>query len=395
EIMRVGIPARGYADHFRDLYETLGDRYAHFESKGIDWEAVGEEMLLRGEQLKSHEEFGLLCMELVARLEDSHARVMNGSAELPSIPFPAWDPGFSCLLDDRNQPVIYHVDPGSAAGNAGMQVGMTITRINDEPVADVFARNREQTKKYQGFSSDRYLDYQTARFIGRQMNRNAMVDVSTVDVAGNEHSFSVRASMGVRYLPRLPVPRDEITDSANVDWTKLDDETGYIYVRRIRDDLIEQLDAAVADLQECRGLVIDVRGNSGGGFDSKRSFRNFDPDDPEEAERPRFAGPIAVLIDSRCISAGEGWASWFEANDRATFFGAATAGASAGKQTIDVLDGAFRVRFSVKAYRGFLERPIEPRGIEPDVPVKQTASDLAEGTDTVLNAARNHLSEQR
>ena len=43
------------------------------------------------------------------------------------------------------------------------------------------------------------------------------------------------------------------------------------------------------------------------------------------------------------------------------------------------------------AYRGFLDRPIERRGLEPDVPVRQSARDLAAGRDTVLEAARRFL----
>ncbi len=121
------------------------------------------------------------------------------------------------------------------------------------------------------------------------------------------------------------------------------------------------------------------------------ALRNFDPDDREEPERPRFEGPIALLIDSRCISAGEGWASWFKANGRAKFFGETTAGASSRKKTIEILDGDFRVIYSVKAYRGFLDRPIERLGIEPDFPARQSAADLANNIDTVLNAASRYL----
>ena len=45
----------------------------------------------------------------------------------------------------------------------------------------------------------------------------------------------------------------------------------------------------------------------------------------------------------------------------------------------------------VKAYTGSLDRPIERRGLEPDVAVRCNAKDLAAGTDTVLEAARRHL----
>lgn len=120
------------------------------------------------------------------------------------------------------------------------------------------------------------------------------------------------------------------------------------------------MDDAVKDLSRAEGLIIDVRGNSGGGFDAKRAFINFDLTSAGEPKRPRFTGPIALLIDARCISAGEGWASWFIANKRATVFGEATAGASARKNTYTLKNELYKVIVPVKLYRGFLDRPIEP-----------------------------------
>jgi hypothetical protein len=45
----------------------------------------------------------------------------------------------------------------------------------------------------------------------------------------------------------------------------------------------------------------------------------------------------------------------------------------------------------VKAYTGSLDRPIERRGLEPDVEVRCTASDLSRGRDTVLETAAEWL----
>jgi C-terminal processing protease CtpA/Prc len=174
----------------------------------------------------------------------------------------------------------------------------------------------------------------------------------------------------------------------------LEGNIGYIYVRRITSDLIEKLDEAVGELKDARGLIVDVRGNSGGGFDSSRAFRNFTPGDTQEPDRPRFLGPMALLIDARCISAGEGWASWFIGHGhRARLFGQATAGASARKKTYTLKNGLYKVTYPVKAYRGSLDRPIERRGLEPDVPLMPALQDLAAGRDTVREAARQYLLE--
>ncbi|MCK4872745.1 MAG: carboxypeptidase regulatory-like domain-containing protein [Phycisphaerales bacterium] len=399
-------PARvgGYEEAFRDLHRVLGAEYPCFELKGIDWDAVGAELLPRARDIASDEAFGLLCMELVARLEDSHASVGRGSIDPPAPPWPQWDPGFACLIDDRGEPVVYCVDPGGPAEAAGVRVGMTIISINAVPADEAIAACMQQSSRYVGFSSERYLRYQAARWFVRQPQRGAIVTIEAHTPDGETATFEAPAMLGVRYLPRLPVPIDGVSDSADVSWTMLDDQIGYIYVRRIRDGLIASLDQAVAELGNARGLIVDVRGNSGGGFDARRAHRNFDhhdPDDPHgphdtaEPDRPRFTGPIALLLDARCISAGEGWASWFVAHGRARSFGEATAGASSRKRTYTLTNSLFTVRFPVKAYRGFLDRPIERRGVEVDVPLRQTAADLAASRDTVLEAARRWLIEIR
>ena len=387
--------AVSYEEALVDLYETLGREYPCFALKGIDWKAVGKELLPRAKQVKTPGEFGLLCLELVARLEDSHAQLGRATASPPVIPLPRFDPGLACLLDDRDKPVVYYVDPGGPAEKAGVRVGMTVLSIQGKPAEEVLAAQMKQLSRYVGYSSDRFLRYHAAQFLPRQMERGSTVALELQDVEGKTHKFSLPAALDVRYLPRLPVPIPGIRDSGNVSWTISPPKIGYIYVRRIQNDLLEQLDRAVGELKDARGLVIDVRGNSGGGFDAPRAHRNFALDDKEEPDRPRFRRPIALLIDSRCISAGEGWASWFVATKRARLFGEATAGASSRKKTYALKNGLYTVTFPVKAYTGFLDRPIERRGLEPDVPLRQNARDLAAGRDTVLEAAKRYILEHK
>jgi C-terminal processing protease CtpA/Prc len=248
--------------------------------------------------------------------------------------------------------------------------------------------------RYWGYSSDRTLRYDAVRLFARHEQRGAPVKLVLEDPDGNRREVEAPAkAAGSRYVPRRPVPIEGSDDAADVSWAKLGDGVGYVYVRRIKGDLPESLDKALTELSDVRSLVIDVRGNSGGGFDAARAVRNFDADDPEEPRRPRFKGPIALLVDERCISAGEGWASWFVATHRAKLFGSATAGASSRKVTYRLTNGLYSVVVPVKAYTGFLDRPIERRGLEPDVAVRCNAKDLAAGRDTVLEAAKKYLAE--
>jgi len=381
-----------YDEAFIDLYRTLGKQYPCFELKGTDWKAVGDELLPRAKKVKSDEEFGLLCLELVARLEDSHAQLLDGSAMVPGVSFPQWDPGFACLEDDQGRPAVYYIDPGGPAEQAGVKIGMVVISVNGEKAEDVIKKTMSRLKKYVGYSSERYLRYHAHQFFLRQEEKGATIRLQMLDGQAKTNNFELPAKFGVRYLPRLPVPNIGIQDAGSVSWKMLDGDIGYIYVRRIRDDLIPLLDKAIEEMKNTHGLIIDVRGNSGGGFEPVHAHLNFTlVQDSQEPERPRYKGPMALLIDSRCISAGEGWASWFVANKRARVFGQATAGASSRKITYELKNGLYKVSFPVKAYKGYLDRPIERVGLVPDVYIRQNAQDLVECRDTVLEAARQYL----
>ncbi len=346
--------------------------------------------------METEEQFGLLVEELVARLEDSHAYVHKGSATPPSAGLPEWDPWLACLIDDRGRPVLYAVSPRTPAWKAGVRPGMTVVSVNGVPAAEAMDRWMKRQRKYVGYSSERYLRYDAARLFHRQTKRGATVTLELEDVDGRTLGVKLTAEARGWYIPRLPVPRPGIEDGgADVQWVRLEDGIGYISVRRIRQGLEVSLDQALTALGDIKGLILDVRGNSGGGFDTNTAFQNFDPA-PAGAtapHRPLYRGPIAMLIDERCISAGEGWASWFVARKRARLFGTTTAGASARKETYTLTNGLYKVEIPVKAYTGFLDRPIERRGLEPDVAVRCTARDISRGRDTVAEAAAEWLKQ--
>jgi C-terminal processing protease CtpA/Prc len=286
--------------------------------------------------------------------------------------------------------VVYVVGRSTPAWDAGVRPGMTVVTVNGVPAADAIDAWMKRQRTYYGYSSERALRYDAARSFLRQQQEGARVALTLEDVNGRRATVDLAAKYHDWYISRLPVARAGIDDGgADVSWTRLSDGIGYIQVRRMRPALEAALDQALTGLGPLKGLIIDVRGNSGGGYTSATAFRNFDR---TESERPRHTGPIALLIDERCTSAGEGWASWFIARRRARVFGTTTTGASAGKSTYTLKNGLYKVEFPVRAYNGFLNRPIERRGLEPDVEVRCDARDLAEGKDTVVETALRWLS---
>ena len=356
-------------------------------------ETVGKELLPRAKQVKTEGEFGLLCLELVARLEDSHAPLGSGTATPPVIPLPRFDPGFACLIDDRGKPVVYYVDRGGPAEKAGVRVGMTVLSIHGKAAEEVLADQMQQLRRYSAIPASAICDTMRPNSCRDRWN-GAPVALEMRDVEGQTRKFSLPAAMDVRYLPRLPVPIPGIRDSGNVSWTISTPKIGYIYVRRIQSDLLEQLDRAVGELKGGRRLMVDVRGNSGGGFDrpgpiaTSPSTTRKSPTAP--VPRPDRDTDRLTLHQRRrglgLVVCGQQAGPALRRDNRRRFV---------AEKTYTLKNGLYTVTFPVKAYTGFLDRPIERRGLEPDVPLRQNAGDLAAGRDTVLEAAKRYILEQK
>ena len=374
-------------------------RYPFLALKKIDWDKITKEALLECKNIKNDKQFCLFMIKLVAKLEDSHAYVMPGTSPMVrDIKFPNFTSGFACLEDKKGDAVVYFLNPRGSAFAAGLKAGNIIKSINGVPTEKLIKERENLLKTYSGWSSERYLHYSALRSFDRVLQHNQAQKIVAITNNGKEKTFNLTANMNARYINRLPVPIENIYDSGNVSWTNLGDDIGYIYVRRIRRGLEQGLDKALKSFgEDIKGLIIDVRGNSGGGFDTRTAYVNFDVDNvlnssgEMKVNRPLYKGKIAVLIDQRCISAGEGWSSWFKRYKRAKFFGQTTAGASARKIIYPLDNDKYKVRIPIKGYRGFLTRLIERRGIEPDYKVDYEAKDIAKGRDTILEAAKKWL----
>jgi len=142
------------------------------------------------------------------------------------VQFPRWDPGFACLIDDRERPVVYYVDKGGPAEAGGVKVGMSVLAIGGEGAGKHMERRMKEVKRYGGYSSDRYLRYHATQWLGRQIQKGAMVELKMQDVEGRTHAFKLPATLGVRYLPRRPVQIEGTSDTADLSWTTLEGTWG-------------------------------------------------------------------------------------------------------------------------------------------------------------------------
>ena len=152
------------------------------------------------------------------------------------------------------------------------------------------------------------------------------------------------------------------------------------------------------------GLILDFRGNSGGGFDHSAFMGRFVPAGKKLQFNKRYAsagpnpygGPIVVIVDATARSAGETASSIFREDGRGYLIGESpTAGMSSSKDTIELPSGLFSLYVSVhsnmaranggKGLEGFGAIPHELCSFDP--------ADLEAERDTLILRAEALLGD--
>ena len=225
--------------------------------------------------------------------------------------------------------------------------------------------------------------------------------------------------------------------------TALESNIGYIKIRifpgAVGIDLAAGIDRAVEGLRACERLIIDLRGNTGGGIGGMRMMSYLTPDKlpigysltrrraengfkREELTRfgkiPRhkialiwllvryasaiadqsiclvteglgqqkFHGRVVILVNEHSASAAEMLAAFAQENKLATIVGTKTAGRLLSGRAFNVGEG-YMLGLPVAAYYTWDGALLEGTGVLPDVEIDLSCDDLAAGVDSQLHEA--------
>ncbi len=250
-------------------------------------------------------------------------------------------------------------------------------------------------------------------------------------------------TVSIQLPPKSPKGRPPLVEVQAVHSRKLTDDVGYVRVAyfpgAVGHTFAAAYEKALADLGPITGLVIDLRGNPGGGLGSLRVMSSLCPDRrpigynvtrrfvdkglrPEdlpcidhipstklgllkmalrfkllnrdrsialatEGLGPRpFHGRIAILINQHTKSAAEMIAAFAAANNLATLIGSRTAGEVLGAVNF-VLGDHYRLRLPIGGWMTQEGRVLESLGVAPSVEASASASELRLGRNLSLEAA--------
>ena len=195
----------------------------------------------------------------------------------------------------------------------------------------------------------------------------------------------------------------------------LNDKVGYIYYEKFSEGIDNNdLDRVFSYFSNCKGLIIDVRQNSGGNatnsakiasrFTEKKILTGYichktgpghnDFSEPyaiylEPAKGIRWQKKVAVLTNRHSYSATNDFVNHMRCLPHVTIVGDKTGGGS-GMPFSSELPNGWTIRFSASPHFDKNMNHIE-WGINPDVKVDINYKDEANGFDTIIEEARKLL----
>ena len=215
-------------------------------------------------------------------------------------------------------------------------------------------------------AGDRIVNVDDSLFVGKKLN-NELAMRTLKGPKGSQVKLGVKR-VGEPKLLDFTITRGDIPQNTVDAAYMLNDDIGYVKVSKFgRTSHVELLNAlAQLNHKKCKGLIIDLRGNTGGYMEAAiRMVNEFLPEGklivytqgrkyPRAEEFANGTGscqkmPLVVLIDEGSASASEIFAGAIQDNDRGTIVGRRSFGKGLVQQPIEFSDGS-AIRLTIARY---------------------------------------------
>jgi carboxyl-terminal processing protease len=305
---------------------------------------------------------------------------------------------------------VERVADGSPAQRAGIRPGWTLERIGKFNTLDA-AKAIRKLPQDAVRKGETMLAAQTLGYLEAQAP-SERVKLRFRDASGKTHAHTLASAASANVqsitlpgIPPMPLRYNQRVVPLRGGGCALHVEFS-LWAMPVYDSLMQSL----RDHGDCKGVVIDLRGNSGGlmasisavgglFFDERASLGTLSTGggdlkltavprvvDNAGNDIRRFSGPVAILIDGASISCSDMFPAGMQALQRARIFGVASAGMALPAASTPLPSGD-RLLYPIADFVDPAGRRIEGIGTIPDQIVAPTVAELTTGRDPILDAA--------
>jgi carboxyl-terminal processing protease len=386
---------------FKKVCRLVETRHFNTKLNGVDWHSIVEAQAARILELEDPEEFEKHIHELLSQLKTSHTGFFHRSARRIPARFAINATFQRYQASDGERWMFLDVHEGGPAHAAGIEPGDLLMALNGEeirpPVPPMF-----------------------------RMGEPIKIAVQRRD--GTELPSTLAVPNPKSKERPMAVPRA-------ISFSKLPDGIGLLkatmFPGAVGIDVARDIANAMTELRDCTRLIVDLRGNTGGGIGGLRLMSYLTPDklpvgysltkrraengyDKEKLPRferipsrksalpwlvlryafvdksivvvteglgpQKFHGRIVVLVNQHTTSAGEMIAAFAKENNLATIVGTTTAGRLLSGSVFKVGHG-YILGLPVAAYLTWQGALLEGKGVFPHIEVELRPEDLRQGRD--------------
>jgi len=326
-------------------------------------------------KIKTPEDAYVAINSMIASLDDSYSKFMSEvefSIQNNAINSKLYGIGIN-IASISGKIYIANVIENAPAYNQGIRLGDIILKVN-------------------GVDVNGQSIYHVAQLIRGDINSPLTLEL----LRGNEKFVKV-------------VKREEIKVKT-IDYKKVTPDIGYIRISSfIGLDTSKEFIIALNRLKDSKGLILDLRGNSGGLFQNAIVISNLFMKEgtivnviarqgkkntySANDEGCIYTNPLVVLIDGSSASATEILSSALKDNNRATLIGTKTYGKGL-VQKVFSLPNKSGMNLTIARYLTPKGDDINQKGISPDYTVTFSHNDFVNNIDPQLAYARKYLERE-
>lgn len=388
---------------FEEVWQTINEKYYDPNFNGVNWQEVKTRYRPQIENAKSDDDFYFLLRKMTSELSDSHTLVRSPQQAKDRKNQQGVALGLT-VREIEGVPVVVRVYPGSAAANAGVEIGMQVQTIENKPFSEVLAKAKMDLSGFGSPSEQATLSQIYGKIFGGEVNTSIKVGFLRSDGKPFEAIMQ----------------RQKISTALQFEARLLPSNIAYFKFSNFRKSLAKQLKESLLNFKNPKGVIIDLRDNGGGDLEEMLDVLGYFFDDkilvgrastrtgkpisiagglfkiPLEVYTGKkggqvYAGKVVILTNERSGSASETFAAAMQENNRAKIIGNKTCGCALIVLKHRELKGGGELDISEVGGLTAKGKKLEGNGVTPDVLIPLTLKDLQNSNDKALKEAEREL----